>query len=190
MKHIDKFILKSKMEDHGIEPFELVFQDGLNLIVGENGCGKSTLLYLLTHNEYRKENTDSEINVTDENNEVGFYLFDAEKDNPRAKESVEYSKNIEWDLMSRFLSHGETLLPMIKAITQPENSIILLDEPESGISLGNQKKTLGYINQAVENNNQIIIATHSYILIKNTPKVYDMTRGKWVKSSTYLKQFE
>ena len=145
----------------------------VNLLVGNQGCGKSTLLKLLQQNHKDIKLTLSDVAKT---KGVSSFYFDAEKDNPRVKDLQSYTDPSGRDvsigyggaLMTHFKSHGEvlekfTIAPLLKA----KDSVILLDEPESGLSITNQFKLIEAINKAVKNNCQLFIATHCYPLIMN-----------------------
>jgi len=70
-------------------------------------------------------------------------------------------------IASRFKSHGEILERFI--ITPMEiakDCVIILDEPESGLSITNQFKLIKTIKSAVKRNCQFFLATHCYPLIK------------------------
>ena len=150
---------------------EFLFED-VNLFVGNQGCGKSTLLNLIQQNH-----KDLKLFLSDfaELNGVSTFFFDSEKDNPRTKDLQLFTTPSGGDvgigygnaLMSHFKSHGEILEKfIIKPILEAKNCVILLDEPESGLSLTNQFKMIKAIKIAVNNGCQFFIATHCYPLIK------------------------
>jgi predicted ATPase len=182
--YLEKFTLKDKL--YTINPFEITFQKDLNIIVGENGSGKSTLLKLLTDINFNKG--EKIITLTEEckNHGAETMFFDTEKHNPRIKEDCSNDKNIGYTLHSRFCSHGQSLFPIINHIKKLKNTVIFIDEPESGISLSNQLIFLDSIKEAIKNNCQIIISTHSYVLIKNVKNVFDMSTFSWFSSELYL----
>lgn len=151
--------------------FEIKCSD-VNLFVGNQGCGKSTLLQMLQKNHMNLELKLAD-HVMDE--AVDSFYFDSEKDNPRVKDPNLYTdaqgRNIGigygGGLASRFHSHGEVLEQfIIGPLMKAKNSVILLDEPESALSLTNQFKLINAINTAVENKCQLFIATHCYLLIE------------------------
>ena len=181
--YVEELILKE--DYHGFKPKTFKFKPGINLIVGENGAGKSTLLKLVgDHNNKVKK----EIKLTPETitNGVETAYFDTEKDNPRMQDT-QYAKDVGYVLQSHFVSHGESLLPIILAIKDRKNTVIFIDEPESALSLKNQLKILKSIKTAEKNGCQIFIATHSYILIKNMKTVFDVSIGDWITSEEFLK---
>ena len=68
----------------------------------------------------------------------------------------------EYDLTKR--SHGEAYLDFFASRMKP-NQLLLLDEPETPLSSQNQLTLLAMIKEATEHNCQVIIATHSPILM-------------------------
>jgi predicted ATPase len=177
--YLKSFTLKKAYRD--IPPFTIKFREGINVIVGENGSGKSTLLYLIMSSESKDI---KEVDYVPSE----YRFFDTEKNNPRLKGDLSNSKNIGFDIGSHFVSHGQAMLPLMLASESFRDLSLIIDEPEAGISLSNQKKVLGAIKEAVKNNCQVLIATHSYILIKNADEVFDMDDRKWISSEEYLKR--
>lgn len=162
-----------------IKPFSMEFQTGLNAIVGENGSGKSTLLDLL-----QEKNSVSKITAK-KGTQTRF--LDTERANPRTKAlDPDDPMLFRFSIGSRFMSHGEVMLPMIQACEDFKDLVLIIDEPEAGLSLKNQKGVLESLLKAVNNGCQVIIATHSYIIISNIPEVFSMDEKKWIKSSDYL----
>ena len=156
--------------------FEIICGD-VNIFVGNQGCGKSTILNLI-----QKSHEDVEITLSKAliNNMTGkgvdSFFFDSEKDNPRMKDPELFTKangeNIGIGygsaLASRFKSHGEILESfVITPILKAGNCVIILDEPESGLSITNQFKMISAIKTAVDNNCQFFIASHCYPLIES-----------------------
>jgi predicted ATPase len=180
MRYLKKLIVTK--EFRGIQPFTLELKDGINIIVGENGIGKSSLLSLISNETYKKYvKFDVEPNTT-------FRAFDTEKDNPRIKTDMNTMKNPAFSLNARFVSHGEAMLPLIKAIKDFNDCLIIIDEPEAGLSIFNQRKILKVFKESITKNNcQIILTTHSYVIIENAKQVFSMDNKKWIKSDEYLK---
>ena len=163
-----------------LNKFTIEFNNGLNVIVGENGSGKSSFLNLIM--DHNKEI----VEITTKDN-AKYRFFDSEKNNPRLNNAV--STNLEmFNLHSHFISHGEAMLPIIKAMSDFKNETIIIDEPESGLSLSNQKIVIDLLNDSIKNNCQIIISTHSYVIIKNTKHVFSMNKLKWISSKEFLKK--
>ena len=178
--------------------FEITCSD-VNLFVGNQGCGKSTYLNLLQQNH-----SDLKIKLSENvlKNGVKSFYFDSEHDNPRMKDPELFTKPNGTDvgigfggaLASRFQSHGEILVKfIISPILKAKDCVILLDEPESGLSLTNQFKLVDSINIAVQNGCQFFIATHCYPLIEKFDVISlehnkQMNGGRFIeiiKTSTY-----
>lgn len=71
-------------------------------------------------------------------------------------------------VISRFKSHGEIMEQyIINPILKAKDCVVILDEPESGLSITNQLKLINAINKAVSCNCQFFIATHCYPLIES-----------------------
>lgn len=171
---------------------EIDFSD-VNLFVGNQGCGKSTLLQLLKNNH-----KDIQLTLSKETlkNGVSTFYFDTEKDNPRVKDLNHYttpdgrSKGIGMGaaLATHFNSHGEVLEAfVIKPLLDAKDCVIILDEPESGLSITNQFKLIYAINKAVENNCQLFIATHCYPLIEKFD-VISLQHNKKMSGSEFIKK--
>lgn len=81
---------------------------------------------------------------------------------PHQKSLYELDNLYEYDITKR--SHGEAYLDFFASRLKP-NQIYLLDEPETPLSSQNQLTLLAMIKDAVQNNCQFIIATHSPIIM-------------------------
>jgi predicted ATPase len=139
------------------------------------------------------------------------YFFDTEKNNPRldndsqitdfvryivdTEDSKEFSRRVEsyglnyLELTKNKLnekSHGEIILPMLKDLENLKNSLILLDEPESSLSIRSVYKFIKILRKLEENGNQVLIATHSPIIIEEFGKVYSLDTREWIESDTFV----
>lgn len=172
---------KLKQEYRGMPVFNLKFKEGLNVIVGDNGSGKSSLLELITMGP----NKLGSISIAPG---TEYRFLDTERMNPRIKSSFADSKYIAFDLACRFRSHGESMLPLIMGAKDFKNILLLIDEPDAGISLKAQLKVLKIMEDAVKNGCQVVLTTHSYVIIKSVPEVFCMDTRTWMPSTTYLKR--
>jgi predicted ATPase len=170
--------------------FEINCAD-VNLFVGDQGCGKSTLLQLI-----QKQHSDIAVtpSKTIPKNGINTFYFDSENDNPRVKDPQSFTTPSGRDvrigysaaLVSRFKSHGEILQDfVITPLLKAKNCIILLDEPESGLSITNQFKLINAIKVAVANKCQFFIATHCYPLIQAFD-VISLEHKKQMKGSEFI----
>lgn len=160
---------------------------GLNVLVGENGCGKSTLINLFI------EQNGTVFSVEEERN-PNIIFIDFEKSNPiHTKDGnpfnhKEFLGNALVKLTSQEESHGESrkgLLEEIFEINKSVYEILILDEPEQGMSLKNQYR---YISRFKElgKEKDIILVTHSKVMIENVDKVFDVESMEWIDSKEYL----
>lgn len=82
------------------------------------------------------------------------------------------------------LSEGEKKMILIECITQilsDNNSLVLLDEPDAHVHVGNKKKILDAIEQF---EGQTILSTHSPILTSLIPNsgIYPMEKGRLISA--------
>jgi energy-coupling factor transporter ATP-binding protein EcfA2 len=152
---------------------KFVSKSGINVLVGDNGCGKSTLIKLLKKQLPIKS-----------------LIIDMEKSNPKIskpdpEKGLTYSAN---EIVTQFMwnaeSHGETREGVLLSILTLDFDCLVLDEPEQGLSLKNQKR---YFNKLKQTNKDIIIVTHSKIFVEEADEVFDVETMKWVNSKKYLK---
>ena len=174
MVHVEKIkIVDNNYPTNKIKKGFEIICESVNLLVGNQGCGKSTLLKLLQENH-----GDLKLQLSEHvlKNGVNTFYFDTEKDNPRMKDPELYTTPSGQDigigfkgaLTTRFHSHGEIIESfVIDPLLKAKDSVIFIDEPESGLSITNQFKLISAINKAVKNGCQIFIATHCYPLIEN-----------------------
>lgn len=167
----------------------------ITLLVGDQGCGKSSLLKLLHENN--SEYINIKIAEKYKNKSINSYFFDTEKQNPRVAPDHNYYDihgrsigiGIGTKVFSMFQSHGEVLREFtVETIPKADNCVILLDEPESSLSIKNQYKLAQNIISATKNNCQLIIATHCLPLIESIDTVYDLEKKEWKKSSLFINE--
>jgi predicted ATPase len=166
------------------------FRD-VTIIVGDQGCGKSTLLKGLQAQDKFLDLRLTPLGLKG----VNSFYFDSEHMNPRTTDPTLYSKANGEDIgigyagsiMSRFKSHGEVLrMYTIDCLKKARDSVILLDEPEAGLSLKSQYKMWDEILKASGRNCQIIMATHSLAIIQAAGDVLSLEHGKWMKSGDFI----
>lgn len=169
----------------------------ITLLVGDQGSGKSTVLTLLK----QADSTTLDIDLTDftKNRGVNSYYFDTESMNPRVSSLDDYTTpsgaskgiGVAGFLQSKFQSHGQVMeLFTVEMLPKAKDSVILLDEPESGLSIKNQYKLIKGIEKAKDNRCQLVIASHCIPVIQHFNEVFDMEKGLWVSSKDYLDSFK
>lgn len=170
------------------------FAEDINLIVGEQGCGKSSLFYSIINW--------SESGISADFDPESSYLFlDTEKMNPRLEESYKaHRKFSHWQdedkakanaAIDRLAfdynekSHGQVMLPLLLANKNVKNKTLFFDEPEAGLSIRSQYKVLEHFKHLAKKN-QLIIATHSPIFIKEIGKVLSLEHKKWMSADEFI----
>ena len=169
----------------------------ITLLVGEQGTGKSTILDALASISQGKcpKYISTELTEKAMAEGVDCFYFNTEKDNPRVKDAQLYSTPSGQDkgigtraaLMSRFQSHGEVIKAFtIDPITEAKDCILLIDEPESGLSIRNQYLLSRTIHEAAQRNVQFIVATHCIPLIESVNKVYSLEHREWLPPEEFI----
>lgn len=159
----------------------------LTVIVGGQGTGKSTLLSML-----RKNDPGISVELTDRCRNIDTFYFNSELDNPRITDPQTYSDVNGYSIgygfanavAARFKSHGEVLEELVIDIIVDEPAVLILDEPEAGLSITNQFR----FNKKIQSTTQVqyIIATHSYPIIMSND-VFSLDHWKWMPGSAYIK---
>ena len=87
------------------------------------------------------------------------------------------------------ISNGEALLDLYEQLKEVKDSLIILDEPETSMSLKSINKLCDMFKTLVKNNNQLIISTHHPFIMKLVAEVYDIESKKFIPTDNYLKSF-
>jgi len=133
----------------------------VTLLVGDQGCGKSTVLSLIFSLVKENENKETAEFVLD-NNHKGIIWVDTERDNPNTSQAnPKSSSHMLYTINSKFQSHGENMLPILAHLRKYENHIVLVDEPETALSLRSQFFFVDLVKELISKGNQVIISTHS-----------------------------
>ncbi|PAJ75568.1 AAA family ATPase [Pseudoalteromonas sp. NBT06-2] len=162
----------------------LEFHPDVTFFVGENGAGKSTLIEAIAsamglNPEGGNKNTTFATEKTHSN--LGDYLktyksFKKPKDYYFLRAESFYNVATYMDNLvpppiqgygGKSLhqqSHGESFMATIKNKLKG-NGLYIMDEPEAALSPNRQLEAISVIHQLVENGSQLIIATHSPILL-------------------------
>jgi predicted ATPase len=159
---LDDYICFFKKESFELKP--------ITLLVGDQGCGKSTLLQII-RDCVKKESDHRCFDVEHSGNaQAGIVFLDMEKNNPAIEgANPNDSQDMIYKLLSRWESHGETLFPILRELESFKDSFILLDEPETALSLRSQYALIEIFKKCLENNCQIIIATHNIVFMEAFP---------------------
>lgn len=154
---------------------EFEIKKGLNILVGDNGCGKSTLIKEVVKLFKSKKNRIIMVDMETTNVNV-------KKPNP--ENGILYTPH---EIMNHFMwaaeSHGETREGVLKSLLSLDFDLLILDEPEQGLSLRNQRK---YFNELKALGKDVIIITHSKVFVEESEEIFDVETMKWIKSIDYL----
>lgn len=131
--------------------FAIEFNSGLNVIVGDNGCGKSTLFEIIGKKITNAWNLEVNVDmVTEGLSHENFFAWDFEKDNPKFNKrmspnplttnSKEYNDKLLFVIGTNQESHGETNIGCLESIMGLKGFLLILDEPDSALSLVSQYK--------------------------------------------------
>ena len=170
---------------------EIEFNSKLNIFVGDQGSGKSTLLALLcsfldksipkywaTH--IQDFSDIATIKVSDKKEIV---YINPEYDCSKSKG---YFDDYNFQMSTLWSSHGQSVIAKLSQLSKMTDSIIFVDEPETGLSIKNQILLRELFYKLALVGNQLFVATHCFPIINGPIKLFDMDSRKLVKSSDYL----
>jgi predicted ATPase len=184
---IEVQVAREKIVDFNEYPFDIPairnlssirFHEDVTFFVGENGAGKSTLIEAIalslgfgleggTRN-VQFNNTSKLVDylklIRGYKSPDDYYFLRTESFYNVATymEQTGYLKGYGGSPHTR--SHGESILAVLTKKLQG-NGLYIFDEPEAALSPARQLTALASINQLVQKKSQLIIATHSPILL-------------------------
>lgn len=175
---------------------EIVFPSQTTVITGDNGSGKSTLLSSI-RSCFKTDWTQSddpacknaiELDTpSPENHEIAYLCLTSDL----LKTAASLDDDIALHLRLMKMSSGEGSLEQIinKIESNKDKKLLILDEPERGLSEKRVKLLYLYIlKHALENRQQqIIIVTHSEIMMRaSSNHVYSTSHKKYVMKDEYF----
>lgn len=186
---------------------EINFSD-ITIIVGDNGSGKSSMLKYLKlpdfSNTFSWDETKEQVierkfknYLSNENKILSFdqfpelFVFENAIHKNSFIDSIGKGKTFvpAEDIIARWNmkddSNGETTIDFITSLIDIENSLIILDEPETSLSIKSQLR-MSKILKKLSTKNQLIIVTHSPIFMNLSKTVYDFESKQYVKTNEYI----
>ncbi len=165
------------------------FHPGVNLLVGEQGCGKSSLLDLIRiFGMPKKKRNGAEEEIAEKasiTHDAGTICsFDFERGNPRTLARA--GNGASFQIKAMFSSHGETNLAIIKNAGRQDSDLILMDEPDSALSIRSCQKLVTTLKKLTESGSQIIAAVHNPIVIQAFEEVYSIEHDRWMLSAEFI----
>ena len=178
---------------------EILFFNKMNLeqatlLFGANGVGKSSLIKGILKQKEIKFNCDKEIKLYSYiNNEQNFRNMN--KNSNLSYEDMFNPYLINKKYNAEELSEGQSIIYSLQDIFElcvqikddSNDSIILLDEIDSGLSIDNVDYLSDKIKEITDkySNIQFIITFNNFEFCRNFPKVFNMYNGKYITIESY-----
>lgn len=161
------------------------FKDKVTVIVGENGSGKSSLIgcirYLFDGSRRwngKGDDKPEEILYAKPVNNVVFQHTDLNKD--LLSNLAYFCDDIPFQIKCSSASSGEGLILQLKRALEKQYDLLILDEPERGLSLNKLRLMKLMIENYIEENpnTQVIITTHAPKLMSIKKEVLVLPEGR------------
>ena len=192
-------MIKSISINKGSNLEEILFFNKMNLgqvtlLFGANGVGKSSLIKGILKQKEIKFNCDKEIKLYSYiNNEQNFRNMN--KNSNLSYEDMFNPYLINKKYNADELSEGQSIIYSLQDIFElcmqikddSNDSVILLDEIDSGLSIDNVDYLSDKIKEITDkySNIQFIITFNNFEFCRNFPKVFNMYNGKYINIESY-----
>ena len=156
-------------------------QPGVNLLVGDQGSGKSSLISELRKLSEGNKSSHIKIDVV---GPVKVFSMDFEKDTPRSASHIESMEQV----LTKFASHGEVNNLMLRSMPAVgKNVIVILDEPDTALSIRSCIALVDQLKKAEQAGAQIICAVHNPVVIEAFDSVVSLEHKKIMSSKDFIK---
>jgi len=162
------------------------FRPGVNLLVGDQGCGKSSLLGAVqgAGGEKPGQFRDLREKTILKYDPCKVFSADFEKDNPRTKGY--FDKDIRLQLALMYSSHGQSNLTIINSLATAADCLIMLDEPDTALSIRSCMKLVKLLKGAADRSSQVIAAVHNISVIQEFEDVLSLEHGEWMRNEVFI----
>jgi predicted ATPase len=177
---------------------KVFFNSNLTIITGDNGSGKSTLITCI-RSLYKSKwsmssSRDAHENLTqeaDKDIEIGY--LDCSQDLFKNSPEMDFENFGLYKKCMTSSSGQGSVLQLLNILDKHKNKpLIIVDEPERGLSIKWQNTVAKSLLNFSENNPdiQLIITTHSPKIMKMASKVYSTSHRGYLSSEQYFYDLE
>ncbi len=147
----------TKIRKLGLDRPRVDFEPGYNAVIGPNGSGKSTLLKAIASCDLCRPEMAGE--------REGIRYVTTETLNPLAGGSFSSREEMVQAIRSMFRSHGQGVLDSLRSQSHADETIVLVDSPETGQDHRNSELIHeGLLRMA--GRYQVIVATNSLVFMR------------------------
>lgn len=177
--------------------FKIEFTNSITVLVGDNGVGKSTITDALgdflgkNDDTYMKRKVKASIKVEKEEETFPYKCIDFHGDDK--KFAGAFGDNISLQMMQMKASSGQVTISLLSNAKFKDfhDGLLILDEPERGLSIRNQNSIGTLLVQlSILKNVQIIMTCHSDIILKTLSKFgakfYEVKLEKYLTYEEYI----
>ncbi|MBN2321078.1 MAG: AAA family ATPase [Acidobacteria bacterium] len=150
---INHSIKVSKLDRHNAN---VNFQPGYNVLIGRNGSGKSTVLRAMALCPMCR--------LTGDRN--GIKYITTETLNPNVGGTFASREQMIQGIRAMFRSHGQCVLDSLRNQSHADETVVLIDSPETGQDLENCLDIHHGLLKMAEHY-QVIVATNSLVFMRN-----------------------